>query len=128
MQTPQFTFSSHGISDDVHKKPPLPDYFPPGVSSPLDRSYARWWYVNARQVSLSFTARNGTIIEAELAVGKGGDSAVEESVVLDTSTIMQRKLHTIGDWEDVIPEPLIDDKFSLSRWLNELFGNDLRKQ
>jgi hypothetical protein len=40
--------------------------------------------------------------------------------------MMQRKVHTIEDWQEVIPEPLIDDKFSLSRWLNELFGNSLR--
>lgn len=79
-------------------------------------------------MALSFTARNGTIIEVELAVGKGRDSSVEETTVLDTSTMIQRKLHTIGDWQEVIPEPLIDDKFSLSRWLNELFGNDLRKE
>jgi hypothetical protein len=40
--------------------------------------------------------------------------------------MMQRKVHTIEDWQEVIPEPLMDDKFSLSRWLNELFGNSLR--
>lgn len=74
-------------------------------------------------MALSFTARNGTIIEAELAIGKRGDSSVEEMAILDTSTIMQRKLHTIGDWQEVMPEPLNDDKFSLSTWLNELFGN-----
>jgi hypothetical protein len=80
------------------------------------------------QVALSFTARNGTIIEAELAVGKRRDSSVEETTVLDTSTMIQRKLHTIGNWQEVIPEPLIDDKFSLSRWLNKLFGNGLRRE
>lgn len=79
-------------------------------------------------MALSFTARNGTIIDAELVVGKGRDSAVGELAVFDTSTMIQRKLHTIGDWQDVIPEPLIDDKFSLSRWLNKLFGNDLRRE
>jgi hypothetical protein len=53
---------------------------------------------------------------------------VEGAKVLDTPAMIQRKLHSIGDWQEVIPEPLIDDKFSLSRWLNELFGNDLHRE
>ncbi len=79
-----------------------------------------------RQISFSFTARNGTITKAELAVGLKGDSPVTEKTVLDTSTMLQQRVHTINDWQEVIPEPLIDDKFSLVRWLNELFGTGLR--
>jgi hypothetical protein len=76
-------------------------------------------------VAFSFTARKGTIIEANLAIGQQRDSPSEQPTVIDTSAMMQKRIHEIGDWQDVIPEPFIDDKYSISKWLNELFGNRL---
>lgn len=86
-----------------------------------------YWCINAAQVELSFTARNGTIIEAKVAISEQGDISAKEPTVLDTSTMMHKRLHEIGDWQEVIPEPFMDDKYSISKWLNDIFGYRPRK-
>jgi hypothetical protein len=46
----------------------------------------------------------------------------EEEKVFDTQSMIQKKVHMIEDWEDVLPEPLAGTKIGISKWLNELFG------
>jgi hypothetical protein len=66
-------------------------------------------------------------MEAKLAVGEQGDHSTRKGTIIDNSPMIQKRLHEIGDWQEVIPEPLMDDKYSISKWLNELFGNSVRR-
>jgi hypothetical protein len=35
---------------------------------------------------------------------------------------LEKGLHRIEDWAEVFPEPLTQENYGISRWLNELFG------
>jgi hypothetical protein len=69
-------------------------------------------------MQLSFTARNGTVTQAMIAIAED---------LYDISPMLGKRLHTIEDWQTVMPRSLVDAKSSISKWLNELFGNLSRK-
>ncbi|KAI9732682.1 MAG: Biotin/lipoate A/B protein ligase [Claussenomyces sp. TS43310] len=94
LQTPQFTFSSDPTGDDPRERPAKPDYLPSSTS-------------------ISFTARNGTITEAE---------GVEKSQMIDMTALVGRKLHKIEDWNDVLQASPKDNRGGIAKWLNMLFG------
>jgi hypothetical protein len=76
---------------------------------------------------MTFTARNGSITEANMAVVEAGSSSTQAGKDLDTSDMIHKQIHTIEDWQTVLPGPLGEAKNGISKWLNELFGNSRLK-
>lgn len=99
LQTPQFTFSSRKTDDDSRERPPLPDFVPSDASA-------------------RFTARNGTITEADITDGYSKDLGNSESI---SSTLVGKKLHEIEDWQAVLLQPHSLQHQGIAQWLNTLF-------
>ncbi|PQE26785.1 lipoate- ligase a protein [Rutstroemia sp. NJR-2017a BVV2] len=92
-QTPQFTFSIEQTAEDRRERPQLPEYLPPNFAA-------------------SFTARNGTIIDANLQY-----TSNEKTHQL-RDFLMNKRVHEIK-WKDLTHEHPI----GVAQWFGELFGD-----
>jgi hypothetical protein len=74
------------------------------------------------QISTSFTVRNGTIIQANLTLDGKNILEMQPEESKRLSGFLEKDLHKIEDWVEVLPEPVAQENYGVSRWLNELFG------
>ncbi|KAM3072477.1 hypothetical protein ACMFMG_009277 [Clarireedia jacksonii] len=92
-QTPQFTFSTQKTTEDRRNRPQLPEYLPADFTA-------------------SFTARNGTIIDADMQY-RSNDKTHQLRDVL-----MHKRIHEIN-WKDLNHRYPIE----VAQWFGELFGD-----
>jgi hypothetical protein len=74
------------------------------------------------QVSTSFTIRNGAIIQADLTLNGKDILEMQPQGSKRSHGFLGKDLHRIEDWAEVLPEPLTQENYGVSRWFNELFG------
>jgi hypothetical protein len=74
------------------------------------------------QTSTSFTVQNGVITRANLTVDGKDIFKSEPGESNKFPGLLGRDLHKIGDWAEVLPEPMAQANFGISKWLNNLFG------
>lgn len=73
------------------------------------------------QLSLSFTVRNGAVIEVDLNGEKRQEISDTSGQLLERS-FLGKQIHDIPDWQDIVTSTKNEESVALARWLNELFG------
>lgn len=78
-------------------------------------------HANIRPIKFhaSFTARNGTVMEAEIRLNSANPMHVNNG-----KPIIGKHIHEIKDWEDELShsDSLESAEKWISQWFNELFG------